>query len=145
MDNNKLEHAGVLGMKWGRHKNSSTPAQSREKSLNLASKNRQEARRLKHPGKKGEKSSDDFKAVAELRKKRINEMSNEELSRVTKRMELERRYKDLNPSKTAKGKNATKDIMSAIGMAAGTAGSIVALAGIGSMLYKKINAYRTSG
>ncbi len=144
MDNN-LKHVGVTGMRWGQRKNSSTLAQLREKNLNLASKNRQEARRLKHPGKKGEKSSDDFKKVVELRKKKINELSNEDLDKVIKRMDLQKRYKDLNPSKADKGKKAAGNVMSSIGKVAGTAASILTLASIGNALYKKINAYRSVG
>jgi len=118
----KVAHSGVLGMKWGKR---------------TAIRGETAGKHLKK--KTTIKTSEDFKAVAELRKKHINEMSNEEISKITKRMDLERRYKDLNPTKVTKGKKVTKGVFSGIGAIAGTAGSIAALAGIGSALYKKVS------
>lgn len=118
---NKIAHAGVLGMKWGVRRGTTSSGGSRRSS-----------------SKKNIKPSQDYETFAKLRKKRIEEMSNEEISIVVKRMDLQRRYKDLNPSKVAKGKKATGNIMSGIGKIAGVAGSIAALAAVGSTLYNKV-------
>jgi hypothetical protein len=122
----KVAHSGVLGMKWGQRN-------SRTIIVNQRNKRRT-------PGKSSKKKSDDFDEVAKLKKKKIYEMSNEEIARITKRMDLEKRYKDLNPSRIDMGKKTVRGIFSTIGTIAGTAGSIAALARIGSALYRRINA-----
>lgn len=127
MNINDLKHVGIPGMKWGRRKSTGT------KPAGELLKN------------KVTKNSDDVKKVGELRKKQIDEMSNEELSRVIKRMELQKRYKELNPSNVDKGKKAAKDIMSTINTVKGTTDSIIQLASIGSKLYTKIKASQVAG
>lgn len=119
---NKLEHVGVLGMRWGVRRSTrggSTGKRSKRKSTTPV--------------------SDDFKRVSALKKKKVDEMSNEEISAVIKRMDLQKRYKDLNPSKISKGGKIARNVLSTIGqVSAGIAGAIT-LAKIGSALMKKIN------
>jgi len=126
MENNKLEHVGVLGMKWGRRRGDSDSGGSRKSG----GKNKTTIR-----------TSEDFKAAAKLREKRIAEMSNEDISKVNKRMDLEKRYKDLNPSRVAKGAKAVKSVLGTVGQVAAGAGAMLALIGIGNTLMKKIAAY----
>jgi len=126
MENNKeLQHTGVLGMKWGRR--------------NARSSGGGASGRISR--KKTIRTSEDFKAAAKLREKRIAEMSNEDISKVNKRMDLERRYRDLNPSRVAKGAKTAKSVLSTVGQVAAGAGAMVALVGIGNTLMKKIAAY----
>jgi len=132
--NNKIEHTGVKGMRWGqRH-----PVLPDGTRRGIRGETAGKYLKKKDTASSTKKHSEDAKAIAEIKKKKIHEMSNEEIAKVTKRMDLEKRYKDLNPSKAAKGKKAAKGILSTIGTVAGTAGSIAALAGIGATLYKKV-------
>jgi len=83
-----LAHYGVPGMKWGKRKSgrlTSTP--------------------------KAARGSQDHKNVQKIRKKPVSELSNEELRRITARIDLEQKYKKANPSKVTKGRNAVKSIM----------------------------------
>lgn len=68
-----LAHYGVLGMRWGRRKadgNSAVGAPAHEDAIN----------------------------VAALRKKKISQLSNAEMKAVTERMNLEKKYREMNPS-----------------------------------------------
>jgi len=76
----KLEHYGVLGMKWGVRKSRTASKSSKETSA--------------------------------LRKKKAFELTDEELKKVNKRLDLEQRYNQLNPSKL---NNAQKAIGKVVG------------------------------
>lgn len=79
-----LEHAGVLGMKWGRRKNKSkTPV--------ITSK--------------------DHNSKTLLKKKRIREMSNQELKQLNDRLQLEKQYKDLTKSERTAGQKFVIDLL----------------------------------
>jgi len=122
MNDNELKHYGILGMRWGVRRGSNSSGGSGRSSSK----------------KRSIKTSDDFNKIVKLKKKRVEEMSNEEISAVIKRMDLQRRYKDLNPSRADKGRKAVKDTISGIGKVAGVAGSIAALAAVGNAFYKKV-------
>jgi 2'-5' RNA ligase len=98
---NFLSHYGVKGMHWGVRR-SSTPAV-----------------------RKRTKPSGDHATVAKLTKHKPKTLTNEELAKVNKRKELERKYSDLNPSKLKKGEGALKTIVATVG----TVSSVIALAG----------------
>ena len=68
-----LAHYGVLGMKWGRRKSEGTSTV-------------------------GASASEDAINVAALRKKKISQLSNAEMKAVTERMNLEKKYREMNPS-----------------------------------------------
>lgn len=83
-----LAHYGVPGMKWGKHnKKSSEPA------------------RVLSPSK-------DHSEAQGLKTKHVSEMNNEELRKLTARMQLEKQYKDLSPSTVSKGKKHVDTILS---------------------------------
>lgn len=73
-----LEHVGILGMKWGHRKSSS---------------NRDILGRSQ--------GSPEHQVAKALKKKRLKDMTNEELRILTTRMQLERQYKDLRTSGNA--------------------------------------------
>ena len=73
MNNDELYHYGVLGMRWGVRKKSS-----------------------------GRRSADAEEA-SNLKRKRVDEMSNDELGKLNRRQQLEQQHKQLNPGKIAKG------------------------------------------
>ena len=83
MENNSLQHHGVKGMKWG----------IRRANKSYGGKRKNNAPRM----------SADAKEAARLKKKKVSEMSTEELKKLNKRMEAEQNYKRLNPSKVKKG------------------------------------------
>lgn len=88
--NNRLQHVGILGMRWGRRKGKISVT-------------------------KEDKRSEDYKKAKVLKKKKISEMSNEELKAFATRMQLEKQYKDLNMSSVAKGQKEVFEILSAAG------------------------------
>lgn len=131
MKNDELKHYGVKGMKWGIRR---TPAQlghttkskkkreaadedsgeskpSAGKRIASAVKNRRAASQQK----KVEKSSD-----KQVSKKKVSEMSDEELRRVVKRLQLEEQYANLNPRKVSAGEKFAKTVMNQMVIPAAT-------------------------
>ena len=98
-----MYHHGVKGMKWGVRKSRVKSSGSKKRGKSTYSK--------------------DYTETAALRKKSYKQLSNEELKKLNKRMNLESEYKRLNPSKVSKGRNMVKGIVAA----GGTAASIYAL------------------
>lgn len=87
---NALFHWGIPGMKWGvRRANRLAAAQARQ--------------------------SDDHKTVAGLRKKKISEMSNDELKKLTTRLQLEKQLKDLSAIDAGPGKKFITEVLSNAG------------------------------
>ena len=81
---NELYHYGVPGMKWGARKADAKVSRISKRSA-----------------KRG--WSDDATEVAKIRTKKINQMSNAELTKVNNRKNLERNYSQLNPNAIKKG------------------------------------------
>ena len=98
----ELYHYGVLGMKWGVRRNRSTSKSS------ISRKKKQ----------KVDTRSEDSKNVAQIRKKKVKQMSNQELKEVNKRLELETRYTELSNKKIT-GQRAVQAFI-ATGMTLGT-------------------------
>lgn len=82
---NELMHYGVLGMKWGVRRSQA---------------------QLARIGKKSKKQgwSDDATAAAEIKTKKLKQMSNTELRKLNERTRLENEYKNLHKRKSAGGK-----------------------------------------
>ena len=88
--NNSLFHWGIPGMKWGvRRANRRAAALARQ--------------------------SEDHKTVAGLRKKKVSEMSNEELKKLTTRLQLEKQLKDLSAIDAGPGKKFVTEVLSNAG------------------------------
>lgn len=84
MPNDYLKHHGIKGMKWGVRRTEAQLARVRGKA-------------------KKENWSEDARTVGEIRTKNVKQMSNAEIRKVNERMDLERRYSQLNPGVIKKG------------------------------------------
>jgi len=91
---------------------------------------------MKWGRRKNRRTSSDYKKTLPLRKKSASELSNEELTTLNKRLNLEKQYSSLNPSRAKRGQAAVKNVMAGIGAVAATAGAIKGLVEIGNKLMK---------
>lgn len=60
-------------------------------------------------------SSSDHITANSLKKKKLNELSNDELKKLTTRMQLERSYKDLSKTEIGNGRKMINDMLSEVG------------------------------
>lgn len=81
-----IEHHGVKGMHWGVRKSRTTRPPSAES-----------------------------RKVSELRKRKPSQLSNKQLQTVNARLNLERNFKQMNPSTVAKGHSAIKGFLAGVG------------------------------
>lgn len=95
MNNNELYHYGVLGMRWGR-------------------RGANKLDRISERSKK-EKWSNDATEAAIIKTKKVSQMSNAELNKLNNRKNLERNYRQLNPSAVKKGLRIAAGIAGALG------------------------------
>ena len=95
MDNNELYHYGVLGMKWGVRK-------SRGGGVSKTG-------RRGRTTKERPPAHEDYKKAHS--KKSIREMSDTELRSRINRLDMERRYQELNPSTKNRGRKYVNSII----------------------------------
>ena len=81
----ELYHYGILGMRWGHRKSY-----------------KNYSKRLFRPHKRNY-TSKDYNEVKRLNKKKLNQLSNDQIKIINKRKQLETDYKRLNKGKIAKG------------------------------------------
>lgn len=82
---NSLFHWGIPGMKWGIRRRSSRGSTRPE--------------------------SEDHKTVKTLRSKKVSEMSNDELKKLTTRLQLEKQLKDLSASDVSMGQKIVQEVL----------------------------------
>lgn len=87
---NFLEHFGILGMRWG-HRRSSENSTSSSKSSSSE-----------------KKESNEHEEAVNLGKKGIKNLSNDELQKYTRRMQLEQQYRQLSAQQKVQQQNAGK-------------------------------------
>ncbi len=133
-----IKHAGIKGMRWGVRNKRDMPGESGGKKPKTVSTEPVRKKRDmpgETGGKKPRKVSRDAKTAAGLKAKHISELTNKDIEKLAKRMELEKRYKDLNPTKVAKGRKTVEGVFSAVGKTAGVVGSVTVLAITGKKIY----------
>lgn len=113
VSDNTLTHYGVPGMRWGVRKRSSGGSSSSGRTK----KKKSIADKLRKP------DSEDHKVARKLQKVKLEKLSNDEIKTLTKRLDLEKKYKDLNPTDVKRGYNLAKGALAV----AGTATAIYAL------------------
>jgi len=99
---------------------------------------------LKHYGvlgmrwgkRKARSVSSDHSRARSLKKKHISELSDDELTTLNKRLNLEKNYSSLNPSRVTKGKNAVTGVMKGVGAVTGFAASLGTLIALGQKIVK---------
>ena len=100
INNDYLEHSGVLGMKWGvrryQNKDGTLTALGRKRAAKLAAKYN------KLVGKKDSGENNTTNTKTSAKKKSIKDMTNEELSAAISRTKLENDYKEAYPTKQVK-------------------------------------------
>jgi len=101
-----LAHFGVKGMRWGVHKDRGNGPSG------AGSTTRSPKRILDKAAGGSNKASDDFVTAKQLLRKHPQELNNQELKTLTTRLELEKKYKQLNPNKAVKGKAIAAGIIS---------------------------------
>lgn len=102
MENNTLSHYGIRGMKWGIRR-----YQNKDGSLTPAGKKRYDNDPDNDQDPIPEKSSGSSRASSSSSasaKKSVKDMTDEELRAAVARLELEKRYRDLNPQKVSAGR-----------------------------------------
>jgi hypothetical protein len=119
-DSVELVHSGVIGMRWGRRKSGGSSSSSKKRQDSDVKKT---------------ELSDHARARA-LNSKGLKNLSNDELKVLTQRMDLERKYSNINPSKVKQGHKIVKGLVAAGTMAT----SIYAFKNteLGKDVYKKV-------
>lgn len=101
-DDTELLHYGVKGMRWGVRKRRPSGSSPRAKSSTA---------KAKPPAKPTARVSSDHVTAQTIKSRKVSELSNAELQMLNRRMELEKKYRDLNPSKIAKGLKIAKQVV----------------------------------
>lgn len=126
MSYGSLKHVGVPGMKWGVRKGSSgtksrTRVGSVHKAMSSLFSKKKAAAPLNSSSDKTKKKDDDSESSADhekflkLKKKKLNEMSNDDVRFLMNRVQLESQYQSLHPNKMAAAK---KIVIGMVGTAA---------------------------
>lgn len=102
IDNEYIQHYGKLGMHWGRRNGT-----SRLSSLGI---------KKKLPTiNDHSKDSADYTKKVELKKKKMNQLTNTELQTLNTRLQLERSYKDLSKADLSPGKKFVTETITKFG------------------------------
>ena len=107
-----LVHYGVLGMKWGVRRSPSELARARGERAPKNAKKKTSFFSKKTVKKKTVKASVKSSSKKEgSSKKTPGDMTNEELQSAVRRLELEKRYRDLSPKKVSAGRKIIDNVV----------------------------------
>lgn len=108
MDENSLTHYGVLGMKWGRRKQKPSSGSSK-------TSRREEKKLTKEAKKRGMTTT-----IKKTKKVKIKDLSDDELQKKIRRLQMEKQYRDLKKDEVSKGRKIAGQILSNVGVKLGT-------------------------
>lgn len=132
VNDNELAHHGIKGMKWGirKYQNSdgSLTAAGRKRYAKLKQREgkaklkakRKAAKAAVKAAKKAEKKAEkdaekakeaELKAIATMKKKGAGQLTDAELATAIKRLETEKRYRDLNPEAVSTGRMFVNEVV----------------------------------
>lgn len=106
-DNNYLEHHGIKGMKWGVRR---TKAQLGYK-IGFRKKKKKSVESKDDNFPKQSKKTASKKVASKKKTKSVKDMSDDELLAKIRRLEMEKRYRDLSPKDVSKGKKFASRVM----------------------------------
>ena len=110
-DEEFFEHYGIKGMHWGKrgaHRTvATTEYGTRDKSFLEKQIQKSKDRRIE----KEKSLSEDHKKKMEIKKKKINQMSNAELKTINERLQLERQYRSLSKEDLSPGRRFVKEVL----------------------------------
>lgn len=109
MDENSLTHYGVLGMKWGRRKQKPSSGSSK-------TSRREEKKLTKEAKKRGMTTT----IKKNTKKVKIKDLSDDELQKKIRRLQMEKQYRDLKKDEISKGRKIAGQILSNVGVKLGT-------------------------
>ena len=108
----ELYHYGRKGMKWGQNifgRPRSSGTKKKKKSVGDSLKEAYSQHRQKKQAKK--QAETENRARQSRRKKKVSEMTDDELRTEIARLELEKRYRDLSPQESHRGRDFVSGIL----------------------------------